>query len=1113
MKKFFRKSLACIIAVMMIATSLPFSAITAGAATTKTDTISMNAFGAFKSGDASRVGADYISICNDGQNTNFVMAVFTFDVSALSVNPDDSVSAVFNYYTQFTQSENKGVSFYYPTQHLDEFNIANQYAGQPNSSIWTADDSNHLSRAISYYSLQELQLNIPISSTKTNGQLQIGPAIKHAKDVANSRAVVIGVIASAGQSGSGGGWTDTSIGYTSKNVDVTVTTTSEREYTFTEAQSALASFSAYYPSAHGSFSGDDSYTNFGDHYKGLLYAENVRDYSATGSIQLGSNWVGSNSCYANLYFPTAVALYSGSNEVTVPIMISASVARSGTWGCKFRGQSGVIVGSGLSLVNSIWNGKDEKTGGSDNCYTNGNQTTNLPSMNFMWTINQTTYKLSTDGTTSPTNSDIDPGYGKKAEIWANKVKVTPTFTDDTKVTYLDYYPEINFYVSSSGESFNSSKVINLKSTDYVRVVNYKPYLDKLATVKSDIAKMTEENYSPSSLSAYTKACSKFLNLNPTNYGYASDYVAATNSVIADMNSAMSAYDTAKANLEYNYVFKRIDGRVLGSIPAKSYAEALTATTAYFYDPSPATTKAPDGTGNHTWTTYAWPNTVADGVYEITEVATPHSEACTLVEDSSTAQSPSCTEAGKYADKKCSICGYVETGSPISALGHEYEYTYKDHLTHTKTCKKGDISAVEEAHTDDGTGQCSLCKGTLLDKTALNAAIATATPIIEGKNTDGTYVAESFDEFKAVYERVTTANPTTQDDVNSLTAELTTAINTLRKATLTVQFDKKVDTAVTEGTPESCTYGEVKEFTVTDGDVEKWEIITDNGTDQPATTTYIKTGENTISLVITRNVHVIAQIAKNGTTKPNITKVVFRGRNNAVVAIKYIEADEHLATAGVDIPTIPFYHADSWDKDEVIGLDNGGEITVRAQYTFNGQEADKCGIHFTHFDGGVKKFNYDSLVKLNNSSEYFGMYEDEAKTKLLTYFKTDEFCAPHNSDIYVFALDSAPTTATVGVTGSYSGTDVDAGKKYAVFNCKFFVPDGATVLEWGIKATAGGQTRTLKQEKCSRRNEYSFMVKFSQSSSISSIDAQAYIIYKLGDTKETVLSNNTVTQNF
>ena len=476
----------------------------------------------------------------------------------------------------------------------------------------------------------------------------------------------------------------------------------------------------------------------------------------------------------------------------------------------------------------------------------------------------------------------------------------------------------------------------------------------------------------------------------------------------------------------------------------------------------------------------------------------------------------CTTAGHSAYDVCNDCHTVIGKVVYDALGHNYEYTYNNYSTHTKTCSRGDIEAVQEAHTNDGTGKCTLCRGTIIDKTALNAAIATAKPIYDSKNTEGTYVTESFNEFKAVYERVTTANPTTQEEVNSLTAELTTATNTLRKATLTYTFYKQVaqkdDTkTVIESSTKS--YGGVKEFTITDGDVEKWEIVTDNGTDQPATTTYIKTGENTISLVITRNVQVIAHLAENSTTQPNITKVVFRGRNNAVVAIKYIEANASLATAGVPIPEIPFYHADAWDETEVFGLENGGVITVRAQYEFNGTEDDKCGIHFTDFEGGVKKFNYDTLVKLNGTSTYYGMYEDEAKTKLLTYFETDEFYAPHNPNIYVYALDSKPTTATVGVTGSYSGTDNDAGKKFATFNCKFYVPEGATVLEWGIKATASGKTITFKSDTKSRRNEYSFRINFAQSSPITSVDAQAYIIYELGGTRETVLSNNTVTQSF
>lgn len=930
MKKLFKRSLACIIAVVMIATSLPFSAITANADTTANSSITMNAFGAFKNGNASRVGADYISVCNDGQNTNFVMAVFTFDVSSLSVESTDSVSAVFNYYVQCTQSENKGISFYYPTQHLDEFNIAKGYQGQPNSSIWSGDDSKHLSRAISYYGLEGLQLGIASPTAKTDGTLEIGPAIKHAKVVANSRAVVVGVIASAGQSGETGGWTDTSIGYASTNVDVAVTTPS---YTFAEAKSALASFSAYYPSAHGSFSGDDTYTNYSEHYKGLLYAENVWDYSATGSVQLGSDLGGSNTCYANLYFPTSVALFSGSNEITVPIMISASVARSRFWNCVFRGQSGVIVGSGLSLVNSEWNGKDEKDGGSTNCYANGNQTKNLPSMNFMRTINQTTYRLSTNGTTSPTNSDIDPGYGQKAEIWANKVKVTPTFSDNTKVTSVDYYPEINFYVSSSGEDFNASKVINFKSTDYVRVVNYKPYLDKLDTVKSDIADMKEANYTAETLSKYVEACSKFLNLNPSLYSYATD------KLIKDLNSAMSAYDTAKANLE-------------------------------------------------------------------------------------------------------SI----------------------------------DTSALDDAKTQ-------------------------AKDILDKGNADGKYVADTYQNLSAVYDRIRNVVPTTQDHADSLATELLTAISNLVQAKFNVVFV----TVGLDSTTENEEFNKYIEYGKTcDADaganVKKWVVTTDNGN----TSTVIDNFDQKASFVITKDAKIYAYLSGEDSSTTS-SKVTFLGRHNQVVAIRYVAEGKTLDTTKVDAPSIPFYHFENWDVASVKG--DGNEYTVKATYTCNQESSDFCTVHFGKWS---KAYAYDSYVYLPNTDAgtKYALYSDEQCTKLLTVLDGVDFYAPKTSDIYVKAYDAKPE-ASIAVTGSFAEKDVEKGKKYANFNCKFYLPNGANAIEWGVEVLSPDGTRTakVKAEKLSERNEYTVRFGTAIGSSVTSIKGRAYVVYVQDGVKKTIYSSD------
>lgn len=962
MKKLFKRSLACIIAVVMIATSLPFSAITANADTTANSSITMNAFGAFKNknGNASRVGADYISVCNDGQSSNFVMAVFKFNISGLTVDDSMTISAKFKYYLQLTESENKGVSFYYPTQHLDEFNIADKYQDQPNSSIWTTDDGNHLSRAIGYYGLQALATNISISNTKSTGDLEIGSSILESKKQGKSYAVVVGVIASAGQSGQTGGWTDTKIGYESTNVDVAVTT-SERDYTFAEVQSALASFSAYYPSAYGSFTGDDSFTNYEDHYKGLVYAEDVKDYSATGSVLLGSKYVigigGSTSNYSNLYFPTSVALYTGSNEITVPIMISTSTAASGTWKSNYRPHAGVISGDGLSLVNGNWNGYDEKgnTWKANQPFVNSNQTKYLPPLNFMWTINQESYTLNTTASQGK-NENIYAENGDKARIFANKVKVTPSFDSDTTVTSKSYTPSIRFYVSAGDESFDSNKYIDLTSSDAVTVINYQPYLNKLATVKSDIAKMKEANYTAETLSPYVKACSRFLNLNPSLYTYSKDSATATAKLIEDLNSAMSAYDTAKANL-----------------------------------------------------------------------------------------------------------------------------------------KSIDTSALDDAKTQ-------------------------AKDILDKGNADGKYVADTYQNLSDVYDSIKNVVPTTQNHADSLATELLTAISSLIYSSVTITFTTKSHNNTTVGNVQVIDkkYGDTVELTVSDGDVEKWEIKNRVGKDNEVVS-YVRTGENTLSLVVTENISVTAYLAENRPSQPNITKVVFMGRNNNLVAIKYIGASEHLPTSDVAVPAIPFYKDGVWDKEEVVGLENGGVITVRAQYNFNVADADahKCGIHFEKFAGGVREYNYDSFVKLNDDEHtYYGMYEDESKTKLLTYFKTDEFYAPHNSNIYVYALDSAPTTASVGVTGSYHVSDDT--NNVAAFNCKFFVPDDAKVVEWGIKATANSKVYNFKSNNKTSRNEYTFKVNVAKDTGISSVSAKAYIIYIDGNgngNRITLLSNNEVAINF
>ena len=798
---------------------------------------------------------------------------------------------------------------------------------------------------------------------------------------------------------------------------------------FNTMKSQMASFTAYQPSAHGSFSGDKDFTNYEDHYKGLVYAEDVKDYSATGSVQLGSNWTGSNSTYANLYFPTSVALYTDGNEITVPIMISASTARSGTWDCKFRAHSGVISGDGLSLVNSVWNGKDEKTGDKDNCYANGNQTSNLPDMNFMWTINQTSYRLSTDATNSPTNSDIDPGYGIKAQIWANKVKVSPSFSNSTSVETKSYKPEIKFYVTGKGNNIDTGKSITLTSSDAVTVINYQPYLNKLATVKSDVASLNATKCTAASLKTYVDACNEFLNINPSTYAYSSDTTTAVNSLVAAMNKAMTDYDSAKSALKYTYTFVKADGSQT-TVEAENDVKALEANKT----PNTASTpKTYAGENQHKWTEYTWPETATN--YTFTEQATEKSEACNVV------------------DSKCTECGNVFLDLEA------WNKAAQEHIT----IKINDVSK---------------------------------------------YTNESMDEYNALADEAIALrnSATTQEDVDKATAMLLSAQTVLRKKSVTVTLVYVNDSDEVSQTPETVSYGETYNA-VSDKNVEKWTVSTDNG----ATTTRLNTYDKTVSIVVTKDVVIKAYQTDEEQTEAS-SKVTFYGKNNVVVAVRYVAKGTELPTNTVGVPEIPFYNKGKWDKETVTGT--GSDISVKAVYETTQAEDKLCGVHYDGFEGGVKKYSYDSYVYLTgaDTTKKYALYSDAEHTKLLTILNGIDFYAPKTSDIYVGEY-TGEDKASIGITGSFNQrTETPTGTiKSAVYNCKFYLPKNATVVEYGLEVTLNGKTARVKAESKSERNEYSISLNAPiTATSITAVDGRAYVTYTL-DGKTTTIYSETVNQ--
>ena len=795
---------------------------------------------------------------------------------------------------------------------------------------------------------------------------------------------------------------------------------------FNTMKSQMASFTAYQPSAHGSFSGDAEYTNYEDHYKGLVYAEDVKDYSATGSVLLGSKYVigigGSASNYSNLYFPTSVALYTGSNEITVPIMISTSTAQSGTWTANFRPHAGVISGDGLSFVNSTWNGKDEKKGSSNNCYTNGNQTSNLPAMNFMWTINQTSYTLNTTASQG-VNKNIDPGYGINAEIFANKVKVTPSFDNNTTVTSKSYNPSIRFYVTAGDVDYDSNKYIDLNSSDAVTVINYQPYLNKLATVKSDVASLNATKCTAASLKTYVDACNEFLNINPSTYTYSSDTTTAVNSLVDAMNKAMTDYDSAKSALKYTYTFVKADGSQT-TVEAENDVKALEANKT----PNTASTpKTYAGENQHKWTEYIWPETATN--YTFTEQATEKSEACNVV------------------DNKCTECGNVFL----------------------------DLDAWNKAAEE-------------------SKAILTLGP--------STYTPASFNEYNELYKSAVKErqNATTQEAVDKATAMLLSAKAVLCKQSLTVTFvyvnDSKEETHETKTVSYGATYD-----AVSDKNVDKWTVSTDNG----ATTTRLNTYDKTVSIVVTKDVVIRAFQTDEEQTEAS-SKVTFYGKNNVVVAVRYVAKGTELPTNTVGVPKIPFYDEGKWDKETVIGT--GSDISVKAVYESTEAEKELCGVHYDGFEGGVKKYSYDSYVYLTgaDTTKKYALYSDAEHTKLLTILNGIDFYAPKTDNIYVGEY-TKEDVASIGITGSFIQRDNEKGTKSAVYNCKFYLPKNATVVEYGLEVTLNGKTARVKAESKSERNEYSISLNAPiNPDSTFEIKGRAYVTYTFdGKTTSTAYS--------
>ncbi|WP_308618665.1 hypothetical protein [uncultured Eubacterium sp.] len=460
---------------------------------------------------------------------------------------------------------------------------------------------------------------------------------------------------------------------------------------------------------------------------------------------------------------------------------------------------------------------------------------------------------------------------------------------------------------------------------------------------------------------------------------------------------------------------------------------------------------------------------------------------------STVEASSVEEALKSAPAN-SKTSYKSNGSENHTVT-----TYSWPNSSTSTTIKEVATDKVEAH-DFSSGTC-VCGAIALQTQEYDTALAQAKA--EAKNPNGRYTTDSIDTLKAEITAVEAERVyvTTQAQLEELTKRLLTAISNLVQAKFNVVFV----TVGLDSTTEDEKFNDYIEYGETYNadalaNVKKWVVTTDNGN----TSTVIDNFDQKASFVITKDAKIYAYLSGEDSSKTS-SKVTFLGRHNQVVAIRYVAEGKTLDTTTVDAPSIPFYKFENWDVASVMG--DGNEYTVKASYTCNQASSDFCTVHFGDWS---KPYAYDSYVYLPNTvaGTKYALYSDEQCTKLLTVLDGVDFYAPKTSNIYVKAYDTE-ATASIAVTGSFAEKDVEAGKNYANFNCKFYLPAGANAIEWGVEVLSPDGTRTakVKAEKLSERNEYTVRFGTEFGSKVTSIKGRAYLVYVQDGVKTTIYSSD------
>lgn len=1011
MKKMFKKSIAMLIAVLMVISAMPFTAITAFAAT---GTLSNSGFTIVynnsNNNSNTRWENNQFNIVNDQQYDNTSVGILKYNISALKGKTIDS--ATLNFSVDSFNGDGNGLVFYYSNR-LSNVTLNNGSTGD--SELSYGDGTTANTGAASRYGFDVNNVLTTVSRGDTASKsVDIASAVKSVLSSGSTEFYVFIMQKTAG--GSGGnqitgataGWTDTKI----KPANVTINYSISNHIDNTKYSSKPATVFSPKKGTATVYWKESSDTSCSGAYNNLLYFNNYSEgISGTATANTGNN-----NCYTRAWYPTFVLLYDGVNDSYAPIMGSAckddffNSSRYLNYFVPMDSNNSSNLADSSNFYCDVWKGGEGST------------------LDYSWNSSQTHHEVRPSVTD---NSGSTFGLAKSYRAHSSKLHIKDTITFEGNNGY-SHAQNIYWFAGSHttqgiGAASGDKNFGQANKTTYV--VNYEPLYDAANEAAKALQTFNQNDYTIASVNAYYDAINELYNFDPNTYfnGVSEDGVSgAVNSCAYAIKSAVDNYNNKKKALvkKATYTFVNINGTTVKSVKAENSAEALKEAP----ENSVATEKKSADKDQHKWTEYSWSTTATN--YTFTEVGTDKFEAHDIV------------------DGKCTKCGYIA-----------------------------------------------------LDLDAYNAANDVVLSILS-KDKDK-YTEESLNKYREAVKSYTGKQNefTSQDEVNDATYAIVSAEVLLQKRSVTIKFvvEKEDGTSFTKDS-KTADWGHSVNLDTQSNYVSKW-TITVNGV-----TSKMDSNATDIDHVATEDATITAYVSNDETETVKYSKVTFLGKNSAVVGIKYVAVGTTVDTNTLlTVPAIPFYENGKWDKAEINA--DGSDITVRATYVPKAGDEKKCGIHFK---GDTKYYNYDSYVYLFNANKdkKYAMYADADETQLITYFDGVDFYAPRRDNLYIKEVpDTSAMTATIGFTGSYKQDTTSS------FNVKFWLPEGATLVETGVDLVAKFPNGTVKSAhdratKFSERNEYTYSAKFGESKK--TIEFKPYLTYeKNGETTTVYGASQTV----